>query len=64
MTVELTKRPAAQPAFTDGNTNEDVYVVHRSYGAATIGARRSSRSSRLRSSRRPNPTLSLETYRD
>ena len=32
MTVELTKRPAAQPAFTDGNTNEDVYHFHGSYG--------------------------------
>jgi hypothetical protein len=33
MSVTLTKRPAAKPAFTDTATGEDVYVEHRTYGS-------------------------------
>ena len=33
MSITLTKRPAATPAYTDGNTGEDVYVEHRTYGS-------------------------------
>lgn len=31
MSITLTKRPAATPAYTDGNTGEDVYVEYRAY---------------------------------
>jgi hypothetical protein len=33
MSVTLTKRPAAKPAFTDIATGEDVYVEYRAYGS-------------------------------
>jgi hypothetical protein len=33
MTIELTKRPLAEPNHIDGNTNEAVYVVHGTFGA-------------------------------
>lgn len=31
--VDISKPPAASPDFHDGNTNEDVYTVHRTYGS-------------------------------
>ena len=31
--VFLTKRPEASPDYTDSNTGEDVYRIHRTYGA-------------------------------
>jgi hypothetical protein len=33
MSITLTKRPAATPAYRDGNTGEDVYVEHRAYSS-------------------------------
>jgi hypothetical protein len=33
MSITLTKRPAAEPAYKDNDTGEDVYVEHRAYSS-------------------------------